>query len=270
MPASLRFMALAAFLATGPAFAADPLVTGAVIYELELDRVRSGTDPLGSVSGQLVMSLSLDCKAYRSEASLDAAFDSAEGSTLSLAMKSTLVEDGDTLQFELNGVLDGVTVEQSAGTARRTGDGLRVSLTRPAIGERSFDGPIFFPVAMVDAVIAAAKEGKSFAEFKAFDGSGKGEEVWSVSVIIGKVSDDADVGEEALFAAGLGYEKLKRWRMTFSYFPPVAGADQAPAFSTDGIVYENGFTLAAVYDLGAIALRLRLVEFKPLPPKPCA
>lgn len=263
-------VAVAACIASGPAFAADPLITGSAIYELELDPEKGGTVEMGDVSGQMRLSLLLDCKAYRVDASLDAAFSSPQGAALPMKMTSTLVEEGDTLHFDLNGTLAGVAVERAVGIARRTGDGLRVSLTQPTVAEKSFDGPVLFPVAMIDAVIAAARAGKSFADFKVFDGSGHGEEVWSVSVVIGKVPGNADLGEEALFAAGLGFERIDRWHMTFSYFPPSAGGEQAPAFSTKGIVYANGFTLASVYDLGPIALRLRLVEFKPIAPKPCA
>jgi len=57
--------------------------------------------------------------------------------------------------------------------------------------------------------------------------------------------------------------------MTFSYFPPEATGEMTPAFSTETIVCENGFSQAAVYDFERFAIRLKLVEFKPIRPEPC-
>ena len=57
--------------------------------------------------------------------------------------------------------------------------------------------------------------------------------------------------------------------MKLSYFPPQAGGDTAPAFATEGVVYENGFMLGATYDFGMFGMKLGLVEFKPAAAKAC-
>ena len=122
---------------------------------------------------------------------------------------------------------------------------------------------------MLEAAIAAAKAGETFREFRTFDGTGSGEEVWTVSVLITPAGADDENEDDALFAAGLGFDDMARWRMGMSYFPPGSGGEQTPAFSTSMVVYENGFAQAAVYDLGEFAMSLTLSEFSPIAPKPC-
>jgi hypothetical protein len=126
---------------------------------------------------------------------------------------------------------------------------------------------VVFPTALVTRAIEAAKAGERFITLRVFDGSEK--EVWSVSVVIGDPRSANESEDEKAFAAALGIEDVKRWPMKLSYFPPSAGGDQAPAFATDGVVYENGFVLGATYDFSQFAMRLSLVEFKPAAAKEC-
>ena len=126
-----------------------------------------------------------------------------------------------------------------------------------------------FPMAMLEAAIQAAKNGKRFVQYQTFDGAGGGSEVWTVSALISPASAETDE-DEAMFVEGLGYGELEHWRMALSYFPPGSNAgEQTPTFSTSMVVYENGFAQAAVYDFGQFAMKLTLTEIQPIPPKPC-
>jgi hypothetical protein len=151
--------------------------------------------------------------------------------------------------------------------ATRENGGLSVSLTEPESGTFKFDGEVLFPMAMTRAVIRAAEAGERFVEYTTYDGSGFGREHWLVSVVIAEADEDS--GDDAAFAEGLGFGDMSRWRMTFNYFAPEPGDEMTPTFSTDAIVYKNGFSQAAVYDFGQFAMALELVEFKPIAPEPC-
>jgi len=264
VPATL--VALGA-LSGSAASATEPLVTGVAIYEVGLDTSKSAG--LAAVTGTMTASLEHECDAYLSEARLDAEITGPDGMSLPLAVQSKHRETASYLDFAVTTSLAEMAVDEARGTARRDGDTISVELDAPGATVSKIGGEVLFPVALLEAAIAAAKGGETFREFRTFDGTGGGEEVWSVSVLITPVEAGAQSEEEALFVAGLGFEDMARWRMSLSYFPPETEGEQTPAFSTSMVVYENGFAQAAVYDLGEFAMSLKLVEFSPIPPKPC-
>ncbi|HET7714884.1 MAG TPA: DUF1849 family protein [Bauldia sp.] len=257
---------LAGLLFSGPAVAED-LVTGLAVYEVGLDPSKG--EGVASISGTMSARLLRECDTYVTEAELEADLTGLDGATLPLIVVSSHAETAKSLSFELTTTLGGMQVDHAAGTATRNDQGISVTLKEPTEREFTLEGDALFPVAMLEAAIAAAKAGETFREFSTFDGTGRGEEVWTVSVLITPVDEDDQDEEDALFAAGLGFEDMARWRMALSYFPPGANGEQTPAFSTSMVVYENGFAQAAVYDLGEVAMQLKLIEFSPIPPKPC-
>lgn len=263
---SFAVLAAAGALA-GPAAAQAPLVTGLAIYEVGLDPSKSAG--LGAITGTMTAKLERDCDTWITEAELDADIAGADGMSLPLRVVSSHRETGESLTFDVTTTLAATVVERASGAATLTGDGVSVALKEPETRDLTLPGKVLFPVAMLEAAIAAAKAGETFREFRTFDGSDGGEEAWTVSVLITPAGDDDENEDDALFAAGLGFEDMARWRMGMSYFPPGSGGEQTPVFSTSMVVYENGFAQAAVYDLGEIAMSLTLSEFSPIPPKPC-
>ena len=247
---------------------AEPLITGTANYEVVFDSDASPA-AAASISGEMKMSLTRNCTAYATKAAIDLVFTAPTGKAIPLTMRSSLVEDGDRLDFNISGDMGGTQVDRAEGVALLTDDGVNVSIAKPAEKTIAADGPVLFPVAMIEAAIAAAKAGETFAQYQVYDGSGGGEEVWTLSLLISPVAKDEDLGEEGLFAAGLGFGDLDRWRMKFSYFRPGTVGEQMPAFSTEAIIYANGFTMATVYDLGGAAVRLKLIDFAPAAPTPC-
>ena len=249
----------------GPAMAAEPMVTGVAIYEIGLDPSKSTA--VGSIAGSMRAAVEHVCDAYVTDAELDAVIVGPDGSEVPLKVVSHHRETAETLDFEVRTSLANVEVDVASGHAAREPEGLAVTLEEPRQEALTLPGSVMFPVAMLEAAIAAAKEGKRFVQYRTFDGTGGGSEVWSVSALISAPDPVADE-DEALFVDGLGFGDLAHWRMALSYFPP-GGGEQTPAFSTRMVVYENGFAQAAVYDLGQFAMKLTLTEFQPSPPRPC-
>ena len=252
----------------GPAVSATLFVTGAATYEIDFD-VANDAGKVGGLNGTLVETLRHECDAYLVDGDLVANILGPDGASLPMTMKSQLVERSETLDFELFGNIASMEIERAKGRATLTSEGVSVALAAPEAKVISFPGKVLFPVATTEAAIAAAKAGKTLVEFTTFDGSGHGKEVWTTSVLISAVAAGDDSEEEALFAAGLGFADLARWHMKFSYFQQAAGTDQMPSFAIDAVVYENGFTLAAIYEFGQFAMKAKLIEFRPIPPKPC-
>jgi len=260
-------MAAAAVLAA-PAMAGEPMVTGVAIYEIGLDPSGKGGG-LASIAGSMRAKVEHICGAYVTDAELDAELAGPDGGRMPLNVVSHHRESAEDLAFEVRTRLANMEVDAAAGTAVREDEGLAVALDEPKPGTVMLPGKVMFPMAMLEAAIAAAQEGRRFVQFRTFDGTGGGAEVWTVSVVITPVDGAADE-DEAMFVDSLGFGDMAHWRMAFAYFPPGAAAgEQTPAFSTRMVVYENGFAQAAVYDLGQFAMKLTLTEFQPIPPKPC-
>jgi hypothetical protein len=259
--------AMAASMAlAGPSFAGEPMVTGVAIYEIGLDPAKGAG--LATISGTMEAKVERVCDAYVTEATLDAELTGPDGSRVPLEVVSRHRETVDDLEFEVSTSLADTVVDTARGTAIRDANGLVVELEEPRTDTLILPERALFPMGMLEAVIAAAKAGETFVQFRTFDGTGGGSDVWTVSVLItpaGAVADE----DEAMFVEGLGFGDLAHWRMALSYFPPAASGEQTPAFSTSMVVYENGFAQAAVYDLGQFAMRLKLTEFRPIAPKPC-
>jgi len=264
----VRFwLAVVAVAGAVPALADEPLVTGLAVYEVGPGPSKGGA--VAGVTGTMTAKIVRECDTYVTEAELVAEIAGGEGVSVPLQVVSTHRETPTSLQFDVTTSMAGMEVDRAAGTATRDGDALAVALEAPARRDFTIDSRALCPVARLEAAIGAARAGEAFREFRTFDGTGKGEEVWTVSVLFSPAAGDEGDEDDALFAAGLGFEDLDRWRMALSYFPPGSGGEQTPAFSTSMVVYENGFAQAAVYDLGAFAMRLKLVEFSPVAPKPC-
>jgi hypothetical protein len=258
-------MALAASVA--PALAGD-LVSGMAVYELTLDPSKGMAGVGGTITGRLESGLFQVCEGYRSTARLDARIRPSTGGELSMKLDSDLMETADTLRFKVAGRFGLQVLQDTEGVATLTPGGLSVKFERPAAEERSFEsGKVFFPVALVQRAIEAAAAGERFITMPVFDGSEK--EIWSVSVVIGDPRSANETEDEKAFAAALGIADVRRWPMKLSYFPPSAGEDRAPVFATEGVVYENGFLLGATYDFSQFAMKLSLVEFRPVAVKEC-
>jgi hypothetical protein len=259
--------ALALAASAGPALAAEELVSGMAVYELALDPSKGLAGVGGTISGRLESGLFKVCDGYRSTARLDAQIMPSTGGALTMKLDSDLTETADALRFKVSGRFGLQVLQDTQGVATLTSDGLSVKFDRPVAEDRAFDGgPVLFPIALVKRAIAAASAGERFVSVRAFDGSEK--EIWTVSVVIGDARSANESEDEKEFAEALGIADVRRWPMKLSYFPP-GGGDQAPAFATEGVVYENGFVLGATYDFGQFAMKLSLVEFKPAEAETC-
>jgi hypothetical protein len=265
--AGIAIFALSAVAGTPPAAAVEVL-TGISTYELSLDPAQPA-GMIASVSGELVQTVKRLCSGYELDSAMQANLAGEDGRSIPFGLKAKYREDGDVLHFSVKGDMGPMSVESAEGVARKTGEGISVSVTAPEERTIELKGNILFPVAATMALLQAAADGKRFTEFAQFDGSGGAKDVWALSATIGAPKTGPAVEDEAGFAAALGLDPMTRWDMQLSYFPPGGTGDQTPAFRSSALVYANGFSPAAHFDYGMFAMVLTLTGFEPLPPEPC-
>jgi len=249
--------------------ASAQLLTGTASYRLSLTEAR-GFAAIGELDGRLDASIdALSCDVYQTRADMEFEIVPIAGPSIVNTMSGRWIEGPETLEFQVEAGMDGVVMERAAGTATRTADGLSVGLTIPEEKTVQLTGDLVFPLEMVTRSIEAAKAGTKLFTLNVYDGSGNGEDVYTVTVLIGGEGVALPPGIESDIARGLGMEDMPRWPMTFGYFLPGSPADSSPAFTTESIVFDNGYVLEAGYDYGMFVAGVSLVSFEPSTPPVC-
>lgn len=243
---------------------------GIAFYEITMQ----SADPESGIvaaSGRVVDSLTqTSCAQQKNETEMVFQLDLASGGSVSQTAKSTYLEEGDRLTFESRLEMNGVVADASRGTAARQADGsVAVTLQTPTERQVEVAGPIVFPIAMARQAVAAALAGSDRLELDLYDGLGGGDLVHSIIVTIGEPSVDPVPGVDPAILDRLGVAGKRHWPMRFTSFLRAGNVDQTPEFTISSHVFENGFGLASVYDFGAFAMRLELVDFQKIEPEPC-
>ncbi len=242
---------------------AAALLTGTASYTLELTGA-AGFGAIGDLNGRLNASLtSSTCGVYESTADMEMEIVPAAGPSTVNVTTARWTEAPDSMEFLVESAMDGIVMERSSGTATRTATGLSVVLTEPEARTVELTGDLVFPLEMVSEAIAAAEDGQRLTTLTVYDGSGDGTSFYSVSVLIGEAGGALAPGIEADLAQTLGMDGMPHWPMTFSYFLPGSAGDASPAFTTEAIVYDNGYVLESNYDFGLFSAGLSLVSFEP-------
>ncbi len=258
-------------LAAAPAMADTvPLVPYRAIEDLTLDPAAT-TQDIASVSGRLVTEFTGSaCTGYTTTTRMVIQIvDENGGRKVSDARTFNFETMAGHLDFDNQSFTDGKPDQASQGTAERSGDAITVRLVKPEKKTVTFDPALVFPTEQVVRLVAAARDGKHFLSFTAYDGLDDGESPAPTSITIGKGSTDpSDVGDETAVAEA-GIAGVRHWPVTVSFFDKDATTDQQPDFSLSGIMYENGIMREQRLDFGTFALIGKVVGLTMLPAKPC-
>ena len=276
--ARFGILAAAIFVVTRPTHAeptavARGLVAHRAVYEMTLAR-RADRADVASASGRLVYEFTGNaCEGWSSRFRLVLSLANADGTARVTDLRTTSFEDGDGRAFEFvnQNLVDGRTVEDTKGAARRDGDQTRATITAPAPRRVDLPKTARFPTEHMAAMIEAATAGQSFAEIDLYDGSEGGGRYVRTAVVVGREQTGPDdTGAEPAAASSLT-EGRRRWPVEVSYFDPTkaAAGDTTPEYQLGFIVYDNGVSRRLSLDYGDFALAGRLTSLEPLPSSPC-
>lgn len=263
----------AAFPAPHPAeaqggAAALKLAPHRAVYDITLDRAKGGAG-VSDLSGRMVYELTGSaCVGYTQTMRFVTRMTNQEGQITISDLRSSSWEDAAAGHFRFNSTQyrNEKMSEATDGEARRKSpvDEVQVELTKPGKKEVKLKAGLMFPMQHSIALIEAARAGRSTLTTDLYDGSDKGEKVYSTTAQIGKMRP---AGANAKLPPVKGTEALDKvtaWPVSISYFEPNSDAqDAVPAYEISFIYFENGVSRQLLIDYGEFSIRgnLRSIEF---------
>jgi hypothetical protein len=241
------------------------------IYDMSLEPARTGRSRLESVRGRLVYEfMGSACDGWTTNLRLVTELRPMEGQAQTTDIRSNTVEagDGSQLRFLTRSLLNNRDRDQADGTARRTGNGVSVTLRRPR--ERVADLPdnnALFPVAHMAKVLATARAGGTILEADIYDGSEGGEKIYATTAVIGRTTtaplpDNDPANLERL-------RGVPRVPVALSYFEKQANGEALPLYEMSIELFDVGITRSMLLDYGEFAIRGTLATLELLPEQSC-
>lgn len=277
-PMSRRALApmLAAIAMFGAASAAmaDGVVLAPhrAVYDITLARSSSGSGVVDA-SGRMVYELTGSaCEGYTQNMRFVTRMTNGEGSSQLNDLRSSSFEDstGKLFRFNSNSYKDEQLGDSTQGDANREQGGVKVELTRPKKKTVTLASGVYFPVQHSVALLDAARSGKALFVGDLYDGSEKGEKIYSTTSAIGKRSAPGALKSPASVKNGDVLDKLPSWPIAISYFEPNSEKkDAVPSYELSFRYYENGVSTKLLIDYGDFAIKGELAELVMLDAPKC-
>ena len=271
LPLALVFAASA--IAAEAPVASVKLAPHRAIYEMRLGEVRQGT-AITEVTGRMVFEITgSECEGYTQNMRFVMQMANRDGSATLTDMRSSSWEDAlaRRYRFNVSNYKDQELEDSTNGTAvmEEGNDGIKVDLQKPRQAEVKLSGKIAFPVLHSRMLIAAAREGKDSIEADVYDGSDKGEKVYSTTALIGKARKGLG-NESSNVKNGAKLKDTISWPMTISYFDKGKDrTDALPVYEISFLFLENGVSDNLVIDYGEFSIKGSLAEIELYEPTKC-
>jgi EipB-like len=233
------------------------------VYDIKLDRAASGSGVVDA-SGRMVYELTGSaCDGYTQNMRFVTRMTSGEGSSQLNDLRSSSFEDstGKAFRFNSNSYKNDQLADTTQGDATREPQGIRVELTRPNKKTVNLSSGVYFPVQHSVALIAAARAGKSIFIADLYDGSEKGEKVYSTTSAIGRRIAPGVNKSPVSLKNGDVLDKQAYWPVAISYFEPGSEKrDAVPSYELSFRFFENGVSTRLLINYGEFAIRGELKE----------
>jgi EipB-like len=270
----LAVLLVATPLSSGGALAAEPQVEFAshrAVYELKLAHSRGNSSTMAA-RGRILYDFSGNsCDGYALLFRQVSELDNGEGKVTLSDLRSTSWEEGtaNRLVFKSQNYLNENLLDTVDGEARRAGEKVQVSLTKPEERKFEIEPTVAFPTDHMRRIIAAARQEKSILELPVYDGSEKGDKVFNTLSVIGRAIAPSERVPTDAAAGKVELAQMKRWPVTVSYFNRDAKTDQPPVYAIKFELYENGISRALVLDYNDFAISGELTSLDLRESKPC-
>lgn len=241
------------------------------VYDFALARASAGG--ISEMSGRMVYELTgSPCQGYTQTMRFVTRASTADGSSAVNDLRTTTSEDATAQSFKFSSsqYMDEKLSESTAGDAERGKDGVSVALKKPSSKTLALKSDVLFPVQHSIRLIEAARSAQTIFQADLYDGSDKGEKVFSTTAVIGKLRP---AGYNAGLAKVGNAERLnteRAWPVAMSYYDPGKQENDAtPSYELGFLFFENGVVRQLTLDYGEFALKGDLVQISFLDAAPC-
>ena len=244
------------------------------VYDITLDQARGGSG-VSEMSGRMVYELTGSvCDGYTQTMRFVTRMTNQEGAASVTDMRSTSWEDAlsKAFKFSSSQYKDTKLSESTQGDANRavaTEEG-KVELAKPSKKELTLRRNVLFPIQHSMALLASARKGDRLFQADLYDGSEKGEKVYTTIAYIGRVQPAGRNKALPPVANAGALDGLKSWPVSISYFEEGADKkDAVPSYELAFLYFDNGVSRRLFIDYGDFAIRGTLRDLVFLEPGRC-
>ena len=250
--------------------AAAVLVPHRAVYEMTLDTSRAASG-ISGVNGRMVFEFTgSGCDGYTMNMRLVTRVEGSAGRSIVTDLRSSTWEQGAGARYRFNSShYKGEALEEAiSGDAERSDvDGnVNVHVSAPSPKSHKVTAPVLFPTQHSLAILDTAKKGKSVLQARIYDGSSKGDKVYSTTAFIGKRLEPGSKMPSKRVTNDKELDKLDSWPVSISYFETGDDAGETPVYQLNFRMYNNGVSRSLLIDYGDFAVKgdLSSLEFMPL------
>jgi hypothetical protein len=181
-----------------------------------------------------------------------------DGSVSVNDIRSTSWEDGAGKSFRFNSshMRDEQATEATIGDAARGGDEIRIEISKPQKKKTAISAGALFPIQHSREMLAAAQRDETVLQANLYDGSAKGEKVYTTTAVIGRVRAPGVIAGLPEIENADILQNLRSWRVALSYFEPSSSLEDAvPSHELAFLMFENGIVRDLTLDYGDFALK---------------
>lgn len=242
------------------------------VYDFVL--ARSGSSSVADVTGRMVYELTgAACEGFTQSMRFVTRMVSQDGSASVTDLRSTSFEDGAAkrLKFNSDHYREEKLSETTVGEATRSGSETKVEIAKPAQKSLSISPDVLFPVQHTIRMIEVARRNETVLQADLYDGSDKGEKVYTTTAMIGRLKPAGYNKTLAKIENADKLDPVRAWPVSLSYFEPgQGGGDAVPSYELSFVFFENGVVRQMTLDYGDFALKGDLKSISFLDEPKCA
>ncbi len=246
------------------------LVPHRAVYDMSLDSSRPASG-ISGVKGRMVFEFAgSGCDGYTMNMRLVTRIEGSTGRSIVSDLRSSTWEQGAGERYRFNSShYKGEKLDEStSGDAERSGanDHVDIQVSVPKPKKLKVSGPVMFPTQHSLAILDSAKKGQSVLQTRIYDGSSKGDKVYSTTAFIGKRLKPGAKRHSKRVENDKALDVLESWPVSISYFETEEGSEETPVYQLNFRMYNNGVSRDLVIDYGDFAIKgdLSSLEFMPL------
>lgn len=235
------------------------------VYDITLDRAQGGSG-ISDMAGRMVYELTGNpCVGYSQSMRFVTNVVNQDGATSLTDLRTTSWEDAASRAFRFNTsqFKDRKLTESTVGDASRTdGSGrLKVALTQPTRKQLDLAPQAMFPVQHSRELVVRAQRGDRLFTADLYDGSEKGDKVYTTISFIGRARAPGDKRGLGEVETAKPLDTIRSWPISISYYEPeTQRQDAVPTYELSFLYYANGVSRRLFIDYGSFAVRGVLKE----------